>query len=301
MRPAFYFPDTPPLPLPAGHRFPADKYQRLRATLIGDGMLADADLTPAPIATDAELTTVHDAGYVTAIATGDVAPAIMRAIGLPWSPVLARRSRATVGGTLAAARRALATGFSAQLAGGTHHAHRDRGSGFCTFNDFAVTAHVLLGERRVARLAILDVDVHQGDGNAALLSGDARVFVASIHGAKNFPFDKQQSDLDIALDDGTDDAGYTSALRDAIEAVLAFRPDLLLVNAGVDPLSQDRLGRLALTHDGLVARDRAIFAAAHAAGIPVTLAIGGGYADPISLTVDAYANTFRAARKVYGF
>ncbi|MEM1306092.1 MAG: histone deacetylase [Pseudomonadota bacterium] len=303
MRPQFFYPDTPQLPLPDGHRFPAQKYALLRQRLLADGVLRDGDLHASPLATRDELTAAHDPAYVDAIADGSVDPAIMADIGLPWSPVLARRSRATVGGTLAAARAALssASGVSGQLAGGTHHAHAARGAGFCTFNDFAVAAEVLLREGAIDRVAIIDVDVHQGDGNATLLAANPAVFVASLHGANNYPFDKPLSDLDIALPDGTEDRAYSHALCDALNEIGAFRPDLLLMNAGVDPLEQDRLGRLALTFDGLYERDRLILHFAERRGIPLVIAIGGGYARPIDLTVTAYANTFRAARDVFRF
>ncbi|MEO1719184.1 MAG: histone deacetylase [Pseudomonadota bacterium] len=303
MLPRFYYPDTPRIPLPDGHRFPASKYEMLRAHLRSERILCEDQLQPSPLATSDELEAAHAPHYVTAIADGSIDPAIMRAIGLPWSEVLARRSRATVGGTLAAARSAIAntSGVSGQLAGGTHHAHYESGAGFCTFNDFAVAVSVLIREGEIARAAIIDVDVHQGDGNATLLGDNPDVFVASLHGARNYPFDKATSDLDIALDDGTEDRAYAHALIDALDAIGAFRPELLLLNAGVDPLAEDRLGRLALTFDGLYERDRMVCHFAHRRGIPLVIAIGGGYARPIDLTVTAYANTFRAARDVYGF
>ena len=214
------------------------------------------------------------------------------------SEVLALRARVVVGGALAAAREALATGLSGQLAGGTHHAHRDFGSGFCVFNDLAVTALTLLAERRLDRIAIVDLDVHQGDGNAAILAGNPRVLVASVHGARNFPFAKLTSDIDVALPDGTGDDDYLAALSPVLDEVAAFRPGLILYLSGADPLASDTLGRLSLSFAGMIARDRAVFECAQRHGVPVSIAIGGGYADPISDTVEAYANTFRAAREV---
>ena len=295
-----YYPDIEEMPLPPGHRFPGGQYRMLRAEIEREAILPAAWLAPSPPATREELLRAHSAAYVDAVFAGTLAPDAIRRIGIPWSPTLVRRSRATVGGAIAAARAALQDGCSGQLAGGTHHAHRDFGSGFCVFNDLAVAALTLLAEGRCQRLAIVDLDVHQGDGNAAILGGDDRVFVLSLHGARNFPFRKVASTLDVALADGTDDTGYLRALADALPAVAAFRPDLILYLSGADALAEDKLGRLSLTLDGLVERDRFVFEFARRRGIPVSIAVGGGYADPIALSVTAYANTFRAARAVLG-
>jgi len=297
----FFFPDTPDLPLPPGHRFPAGKYRQLRDVVVRDGVLGRSHLVPSPAASVADLGRAHDPSYVHAVLDGTLAPEIQRRIGLPWSPVLVARSRATVGGSLAAARAALETGVSGQLAGGTHHAHAAFGSGYCTFNDLAVASLTLLAEGRVARVAILDCDVHQGDGNAAILAADPRVLVASLHGAKNFPFRKVPSDIDVDLPDGTEDRAYLDALADVLERIAAFRPDLVLYLSGADPLASDTLGRLSLTFAGLAARDRAALALCRRHAIPVAIAIGGGYAEPIGDSVTAYANTFRVAAEVFGF
>lgn len=294
----FFFPDTPDLPLPHGHRFPSGKYRMLRAKLETDGILGSDMLAPSPLARLEDIRTAHDPAYIVEVMEGRLTAAAQRAIGLPWSETLALRSRVVVGGALAAAREALSCGLSGQLAGGTHHAHRSFGSGFCVFNDLAVTAFTLLSERRVARIAIVDLDVHQGDGNAAILAGQPGMLVLSVHGERNFPFRKQVSDIDIALPDGTDDDAYLAALAPALEQVAAFRPELVLYLSGADPLSSDTLGRLQLTFAGLSARDRMVFEMARRIGAPVSIAIGGGYADPISDTVAAYANTFRAACEV---
>lgn len=293
----FFFPDTPELPLPDGHRFPRGKYRMLRDKLGRDGTLTGASLEPSPSATLAEIERAHDPDYVAAVMSGGLSPSAQRLIGLPWSEVLALRARVVVGGAVAAARSALDTGLSGQLAGGTHHAHAGFGSGFCVFNDLAVTALGLLEEGVVGRVAIVDLDVHQGDGNAAMLAGRPDVFVMSLHGANNFPFAKCASDLDVPLADGTGDDDYLAALAGALDQVDAFRPDLLLYLSGADPLASDRLGRLELTFSGLIARDRMVFDLARRRGIPISIAIGGGYADPISDSVEAYANTFRAARE----
>ena len=295
----FFFPDTPDIPLPDGHRFPAGKYRLVRDGILRGSILGPTVLVPSPDAKDAELLLAHDAAYIEAVATGTLAPDIQRRIGLPWSATLANRARVTVGGSLAAARAALEQGVSGQLAGGTHHAHRDFGSGFCVFNDLAVTALALLEDGEVARVAILDADVHQGDGNAAILTADPRTFVASIHGEKNFPFRKVASDLDIALPDGTDDKRYLEAMDCALAAIGRFMPDIVLYLAGVDPLASDSLGRLALTHAGLAARDERVLRACRNADVPVAIVLGGGYSRPIGDSVEAYINTFRVVRQVF--
>ncbi len=294
----FFYPDTPDLPLPPGHRFPAGKYSMLRQQMLAEGTLGNALLTRSPAATMAELALAHDPGYVGAVLDGTLSADIQRRIGLPWSETLVARSLATTGGSIAATRSALENGLSGQLAGGTHHAHRDFGSGYCVFNDLAVAALAILAEGNVARIAIIDLDVHQGDGNAAILAGNAAVFVLSVHGEKNFPFRKVPSTLDVGLADGTEDAAYLRALAGALERVADFRPELILYLSGVDALASDKLGRLSLTFDGLERRDRMVFQFCRGRGIPVSIAIGGGYADPITDSVQAYASTFRVAREV---
>jgi acetoin utilization deacetylase AcuC-like enzyme len=296
----FFFPDTPDLPLTPGHRFPAGKYRMLRDQIVAEGTLGSAALVASTPAEHADLQRAHSSAYVEAALTGTLSADIQRGIGLPWSEILIQRSRATVGGSMQAARSALTTGFSGQLAGGTHHAHREFGSGFCVFNDLAVTSLTLLAEGRVNRIAILDLDVHQGDGNAAILGPNPSVFVVSLHGDKNFPFTKPPSDLDIGLADGTDDDAYMAALEPALEQIAAFRPDLLLYLSGADPLKSDRLGRLDLSLAGLAARDRRVFDFCKRRALPVSLAIGGGYADPITDSVEAYTNTFRMGVDVFG-
>lgn len=300
MPPRFFFPDTPDLPLPPRHRFPGGKYTRLRQRVTSERLLGRAALAASPPAALAELAHAHADDYITAVLQGTLSPQAQRRIGLPWSATLARRSRATVGGSLAAAREALAHGISGQLAGGTHHAHRDFGSGYCTFNDLAVAALVLLADASVERVAILDCDVHQGDGNAAILSAQPNAFVVSIHGEKNFPFRKVPSDLDIALADATEDKAYLEALEQALDAISAFRPDLLLYLSGADPLVTDSLGRLAVSMEGLARRDQRIFSFGRDRGLAVAVVAGGGYARPIELTVDAYAQTYATAARVHG-
>jgi acetoin utilization deacetylase AcuC-like enzyme len=273
----------------------------LRDKITRETTLGSASLVASPLARRDDLLTVHAEAYVDAVFDGSLEPAAVRRIGLPWSDALVTRSVTTVGGSLAAAREALVSGISGQLAGGTHHAHRDFGSGFCVFNDLAVTTTILLREGRVDRVAIVDLDVHQGDGTAAILAAEPRAFTLSIQGQKNFPFRRMISSRDVELPDGTEDRAYLAALADALDDVIAFRPDLVLYLSGADPLAVDRLGRLSLTLDGLMERDRFVFETFRRRGIPVSIAIGGGYGEPISATVEGYANTFRAAREVHGF
>jgi acetoin utilization deacetylase AcuC-like enzyme len=252
------------------------------------------------LASREDLIRAHGPAYVDAVFNGTLPADALRRIGLPWSETLVRRSRATVGGTLAAARTALEYGFSGQLAGGTHHAHRDFGSGFCVFNDIAVASLALMAEGVAERIAIVDLDVHQGDGNAAILGGDPRVLVISVQGERNFPFHRVPGDIDVELPDGTEDGAYLTAVAEVLPAVESFRPDLVFYLSGVDPLREDRLGRLSLTHAGLAARDRLVLEMCARKGFPVAIAVGGGYAEPIGLSVAAYAQTFAVMREVFG-
>lgn len=290
-----YYADYIELPLPAGHRFPADKYRKTRAALINELGLAESSFQESPLATKEELLTTHDPQYVDAIFQGTLPERAQKRIGFPWSPDFVHRSLASTGGTLAASRQALIHGYGAQLAGGTHHAHHDFGAGFCVFNDFAVSANVLLKEGKVSRIAVVDLDVHQGDGNASLFALNPDVLVVSLHGEKNYPSRKSISDLDIALPDQCEDDEYLEALTKALILVERFVPDLILYQAGVDGLKSDRLGRLSLTHEGLIQRDHQVFQLAQRHGIPVVQVLGGGYSDPIEPTVQAYVNTFSVA------
>ncbi|MDX2158131.1 MAG: histone deacetylase [Hyphomicrobiaceae bacterium] len=296
----FFYPEIEAPPLPPGHRFPAAKYGLLRRLIEHEGILPAGALASSPMATREQLLTAHAEGYVDAVLGGTLSGEAQRRIGLPWSERLAQRSCSTVGGALAAAREALRSGLSGQLAGGTHHAHHDFGSGFCVFNDLAVTALTLLSDGSCRRIAVLDLDVHQGDGNASLLAGRPGMLVVGIQGERNFPFRRIPSDIDIELPDGTADRAYLEALADVLPAIEAHRPDLVLYLSGADPLAEDRLGRLSLTHDGLAERDRLVLEMCRRRGLPVSIAIGGGYAVPIDATVRGYANTFLTARTIFG-
>jgi len=287
------------LPLPAGHRFPMEKYARLRQRLLDSGRFAGADFAVPDAASDEEILRAHDAGYLDRVVSGSLSTAELKAIGFPWSAAMVERSRRSAGATLAACRHALCNGWSANLAGGTHHAHRDAGSGFCVFNDAAIAALAMRAEGRVARVAIVDCDVHQGDGTATILAGEPQVFTCSLHGARNFPFTKARSDLDVELADETGDAAYLEALAGALDVVFDdFRPQLLIYLAGADPYAGDRLGRLALSKPGLLARDTAVLQRSRQAGVPVAIAMAGGYAREIDDTVDIHLATLLAAAEL---
>ncbi len=283
------------LPLPPGHTFPRSKYRLLRERV---ATFADLATSEAEAASDSQLTLVHDAAYVSAVTSGTLGAAEQRAIGFPWSEQMVERSRRSVGATIAAARAALREGVAANLAGGTHHAAAARGSGYCVFNDVAVATRVLQAEAAL-RVVVVDLDVHQGDGTAAIFAGDPSAFTISLHGARNFPFRKAASDLDIALADGCGDVDYLAALDDAL-AVLAREHaawpfGLAFYLAGADPHEGDRLGRLKLSAEGLLRRDRRVLSALGAARIPVALTMAGGYGRDLDVTVAIQAATIGAA------
>lgn len=285
------------LPLPAQHRFPMRKYAALRARV--ERYARDALCEP-PAATDEELGRAHATAYIDAVREGALDGASLRRIGFPWSPAMVERSRRSAGATLAACRAALVEGCAVNLAGGTHHAHATFGAGFCVFNDAAVAARAMQAEGRAARVLIVDLDVHQGDGTAAILRGDAGSFTFSMHGRRNFPFRKQASDLDVELEDATGDAAYLAVLQSALPCVLErFAPDLAIYLAGADPYEGDRLGRLALTKPGLARRDRYVMETLAARGVPVAIAMAGGYADVIDDIVDIHARTVALALEMF--
>ena len=285
------------IPLPASHRFPIAKYALLRERVIASGVLPPHRVGDPPRASRDELLGAHTAGYVDALVAGALDAAAMRRIGFPWSPQLVERSVRAVGGTIAAVPAALEDGVAINLAGGTHHAFADHGEGFCVFNDVAVAVRALRHERRLERVAIIDLDVHQGNGTHAIFADDPHVFTFSMHGARNYPFTRVAGDLDIELADGTGDAAYLARLADALPTVLATaRPELVVYLAGADPHERDRLGRLALTLDGLARRDAMVLEACREVGIPVAITIAGGYGRDIDETVAAHLATVRIAR-----
>lgn len=282
-------------PLPAGHRFPIGKYTLLRER-VGRELDGRCEMITSEAATDAELLLAHDREYLDKIVTGGLSPREVRRIGLPWSTELIERSRRSVGSSLGACRAALAEGIAASLTGGTHHAYADHGEGFCVFNDVAVAARAMQREGRVRRMAIIDCDVHQGNGTASIFRNDPSVYTFSMHGAKNFPLHKEQSDLDVELPDGTDDCLYLDLLMGGLDRVLpASCADLAIYLAGADAFIGDTLGRLALTKQGLAERDRVVFERCREAGIPVAVVMGGGYARHIEDTVDVQFRTISIA------
>jgi len=294
-----FYSDVFVLPLPAHHRFPMGKYARIRDRLLASGEFGVGDFRVPEAANDAEITRAHCPGYLARVVAGQLTPREQRDIGFPWSERMVERSRRSTGATLAAAREALTRGWSANLAGGTHHAFRDRGEGFCVFNDAAIAARALQSEAGLARVAIVDCDVHQGNGSASIFAGDDSVFTFSIHGARNFPFAKEASDLDIELADGTGDDEYLWHLERGLDETLErSRPQLAFYLAGADPYEDDRLGRLKLTKPGLARRDALVLGTLAARGIPVAIAMAGGYARDIEDSIEIHANTILTARKM---
>ena len=297
----FFASDQFNLDLPEGHRFPGQKYGMLRRELLSSGVLREDQVAPSPLADRETVLLAHDAAYVDALEDGSIDARAMRRIGFPWSPQIPLRGRRTVGGQVAAARAALRDGLSGQMAGGTHHAHAGFGAGFCIYNDQVAAARTLLTEGLVDRVAIIDLDVHQGDGNASQLTGDPRVFILDVFGEKNFPFRKVPATRDVPLPDGCEDEAFLRAVAEHLPEVWQFAPDIVLYQAGVDPLVSDALGRLNVSFEGLATRDRMVLDGCRRRGIPCSMAIGGGYAKPIEDTVRAYANTYRVAKEAYGF
>lgn len=291
-----FFSDFVRLPLPAGHRFPIDKYRRLRERVTPEASQQDIRLCEAPAATSAEVSTVHTLQYLRKLRQGELTHVEQRRIGFPWSPQLVTRSLHSAGGTVAAARAAMTDGVAVHLAGGTHHAFADSGQGFCVLNDVAIAVRALMAERRIERALVIDCDVHQGNGTADIFGRDPRVFTFSMHGDRNFPFRKRTGDLDVSLPDGADDDDYLRLVYDALEHRLPLQhADVVFYLAGADPYVHDRLGRLNLTKRGLAERDRAVLHACRARSIPTVVVMAGGYARQIDDIVEIHANTVRIA------
>jgi acetoin utilization deacetylase AcuC-like enzyme len=283
-------------PLPNGHRFPIAKYALLRQRVIDEEIVPAEHVHDPSAAPREDLLLVHTPDYVDRFTTGALTRDEERRLGFPWSAALVERSYRAAGGTLEAAIRALDDGIAMNLAGGTHHAFPSHGEGFCVFNDVAVAVRALQRDGRIARAAIVDLDVHQGNGTNEVFAGDDRVFTFSMHGRKNYPFHKVPGSLDVELDDHTGDDEYLVLLADALPRVLhQARPDLVVYVAGADPYVGDRLGRLALTFGGLARRDTFVLNQCREVGLPVVVTIAGGYAEPITDTVAIHATTARIA------
>ena len=291
-----YSPSHIHVPLPQGHRFPMGKYAALAEVLRRDGWQVD----PAPAASHAQLARVHSADYLRTWREGRLEPKAERKLGLPQSPELYQRSLHSVGGTLAALADAWQRGYGVNLAGGTHHAFASHGEGFCVFNDLAISAYEALQRPEVRRVLIVDVDVHQGNGTAKLLEHEPRVYTLSVHGARNYPFHKETSDCDIALDDGSDDACYLQRVRHTLPALLEHnQPQLVLYQAGVDVLAGDRFGRMALSLEGVLARDRLVYELCYERGIPLVYTMGGGYQQDIRVTIEAHRRSLQLLRSIF--
>jgi acetoin utilization deacetylase AcuC-like enzyme len=273
-----------------------EKYRMLRRMLEQDGGFT---LEPAPIAQIATIELVHDPEYVRAFIEGTLSESAMRRIGFPWSEGLVKRTLASVGSTLAATREAIACGWGGTLAGGTHHAFRAEGSGFCVFNDIAVAIVWLRVQRGFRRAAVVDLDVHQGDGTAEIFRDDDDVLTLSVHCKNNFPLRKQQSSIDVELEAGKGDDVYLRKLADVLPRVLEFQPEIIFYQAGVDGLEEDQLGKLSLTLSGLRERDTQVMKLAEKSSVPLVITLGGGYAEPLRLTAEAHASTFLLAREIF--
>ncbi len=294
-----YYSSAYTVPLPDGHRFPMEKYALIRNALPARAGLPEEWIQESPLITRSEVAMVHDATYHDAFVEGRLDRRHMRRIGFPWSAELVGRIQTTVGGTLAAARTALVEGLGTNLAGGTHHARRADGEGFCVFNDIAVAAANVLAMGEVSRVAVVDLDVHQGNGTAELIGGRDEVFLLSVHGEKNYPFVKVEADIDLGLPDHCGAERFLEAVAVVLPAAFEFEPDIVFYQAGVDVIATDTLGRLSLDASAVYDRDRLVFEAVRAAGVPLALVLGGGYADPIEDTVAAHVQTYRALNDVF--
>lgn len=291
-----YYSDHFVLPLPAGHRFPMIKYRLIREGAAR--AVADLEFHEAQAATDGVLALAHHPRYVDLVSRGALPEQVQKDIGFPWSLEMVERSRRSAGATIAACRSAMEQGVAVNLAGGTHHAYADRGAGFCVFNDAAVAARLMQAERRAARVAIVDLDVHQGNGTASILATDDSVFTLSLHGERNYPFEKERSDLDVGLPDGVGDADYLAALETALAQLMArFDPQLIIYLAGADPHEGDRLGRMKLSMAGMAARDTLVFELGRQQRIPIAVTMAGGYGKNIEDTVAVHVQTITLASR----
>jgi acetoin utilization deacetylase AcuC-like enzyme len=296
-----YYTDEFVLPLPPGHRFPMAKYSRLRQRILSSGVLAAEDVRIPEAATDEQILRCHDRDYLQRVKYGRLSKQEIRRIGFPWSPQMVERSRRSAGATIAACLAAFTDGTAANLAGGTHHACRDHGEGFCVWNDAAIAARDMQARGLARRVVIIDCDVHQGNGTAQITCGDMTIFTFSIHGEKNFPARKFPGDLDIGLPDGTTDADYLDMVEEGTRrAVFLSGAELAIYIAGADPFSGDRLGRLAISKAGLLQRDRLVLEILRNAGLPVAVTMGGGYANNVEDIVDIHLQTIRTAAEMTG-
>ena len=294
-----FYSDQFVLPLPEGHRFPMKKYSMLRELVDEAGICGPGEMRVPHAVTDEEVLRAHEAGYLRGVVSGTLGKQQMRRIGFPWSELMVERSRRASGGTVGACRAALEDGVAANLAGGTHHAFADRGEGFCVLNDSVIAARTLQAEGLVGNVVVVDTDVHQGNGTAAIAAGDPRIFTFSIHGEKNYPFHKERSDLDVGLPDGTRDGAFLEALEQGLdEALYRAGAALVIFLAGADPYEGDKLGRISVTKAGLAERDEIVLEACRELGLPVALTMAGGYCPNIAETVDIHFQTVKRASEM---
>jgi len=287
-------------PLPENHRFPMEKYTLIHQQLLYEGVFEVQNFFIPDRLDRAALLAVHDAAYIRKLDEGQLQPKEERRIGFPWSKTLIEREELITSGTLQGALYALGEGVAFNVAGGTHHAYRDRGEGFCMYNDIAVAAKHLLDTKKARKVLVVDLDVHQGNGTAKIFEKESRVFTFSMHGAKNYPLHKEHSDLDIALSGDIDDAGYLTLLKKNLDDLLEHvKPDFVFYQSGVDILENDRLGKLSISKAGVRERDIVVLERMYKRNIPVMISMGGGYARQIRNIVDAHCNTYRTARDLY--
>ena len=291
-----FYTDTFPIPLPENHSFPKSKYGLLRRRIMENQIAQSVDLQIPKPASDEDIIRAHDPVYIHRLQNDELSAKEVRRVGLPWSPEIVRRARYSAGATIAACRAALAEGIAVNLGGGTHHAFGDHGQGYCWLNDSVIAARAIQAEGLVGNILIVDCDVHQGNGTAAIVKNDPTIFTFSIHGKNNFPYHKETSDLDVELADGTNDGAYLNALENGLAVSLQnFKADLVIYLAGADPYLDDRFGRLALTKKGLSERDRLVFQNCYEAGLPTTVTMAGGYARNVQDTVDIHFQTVLSA------
>lgn len=288
-------------PLPEGHRFPMEKYDLIPEQLLHEGTISRENLFEPEVQSLEDILTTHDAGYVGRLLDGSISAREMRRIGFPYSPELVLRERIINQGTLDCARLALRHGVAMNVSGGTHHAFKDRGEGFCLLNDIATAANVLLRDGLASRILVIDLDVHQGNGTAAIFRDEPRVFTFSMHCQGNYPMDKEEGDLDIALPPGTGDVEFLGSLRGTLPGLMAdFKPDYIFYLSGVDVVSTDKLGRFKMSREGCKERDRMVLEMARRSDLPICISMGGGYSHHIRDIVEAHCNTFRLAAQIWG-
>src|ERR1044071_7598362 len=282
-----------------GHVFPIRKFELVRDKLLAEGTIEPSEIvepSPAPLE---DVLLVHTTDYISRLCSGNLTTKELRRLGLPWSESLVQRSFYAVGGTLAATHASLAEGYSSNLAGGTHHSFPDRGEGFCVLNDVAIAIRAMRAKKLIRRAAIVDCDVHQGNGTATIFSGDTETFTFSMHGANNYPLFKAKSALDVELPDGTSDYEYLETLARHLPAVFAHEPDIIFYLAGADPYAGDKLGRLGLSIPGLRARDEFVLHECYEREVPIVTVMSGGYGKDINDTIEIHCNTIRAVKKVF--